>query len=298
MTINPFTLKFVGENEDLEQGFLDHFFNQSLAIFRWGFFLGIVLYGLFAFLDALAMPEVKKELWKIRFFFVIPVMLAGIAFSFYGNFRRYWQITIAFIIVVAALGIFWMVVISKGPYKYTYYVGNILVMFFGMTFIRARFIWAFSFGLLIICMFEITHIFLIKTAMPMLLISNFFFCTAWLIGAVACYSLEYFARKNYYLMMLLEKEKSHLNEVNKLLKRQFDELKKAKEDVKRLSGLIPICANCKKVRDDKGYWNQIESYIAEHSDANFSHAICPSCIKKLYGSEKWFNSSKNSPQSE
>lgn len=46
--------------------------------------------------------------------------------------------------------------------------------------------------------------------------------------------------------------------------------------------LVAICAQCKKVRDDKGYWNQIEAYIHEHSDADFSHSICPDCAKKLY----------------
>jgi PAS domain S-box-containing protein len=60
------------------------------------------------------------------------------------------------------------------------------------------------------------------------------------------------------------------------------ELQGALAKVKTLSGLIPICASCKKIRDDKGYWNQIESYIREHSGAEFSHGICPDCMKKLY----------------
>jgi hypothetical protein len=60
------------------------------------------------------------------------------------------------------------------------------------------------------------------------------------------------------------------------------ELKAALSEVKTLSGLVPICASCKKIRDDQGYWNQIESYIRDHSDAQFSHSICPECAKKLY----------------
>jgi hypothetical protein len=60
------------------------------------------------------------------------------------------------------------------------------------------------------------------------------------------------------------------------------QLHKALEEVKTLSGFLPICASCKKIRDDKGYWNQIEAYISEHSEAEFSHGICPECIKKLY----------------
>ena len=53
-------------------------------------------------------------------------------------------------------------------------------------------------------------------------------------------------------------------------------------EVKKLSGMLPICASCKKIRDDKGYWSQIESYIGAHSEAKFTHGICPDCAKKLY----------------
>ena len=62
----------------------------------------------------------------------------------------------------------------------------------------------------------------------------------------------------------------------------IDSLKKSLAEVKALSGLLPICASCKKIRDDKGYWNQIEAYIRDHSEAEFSHGICPECSKKLY----------------
>jgi hypothetical protein len=60
------------------------------------------------------------------------------------------------------------------------------------------------------------------------------------------------------------------------------ELKDALRKVKTLSGLLPICASCKKIRDDSGYWNHIESYVKLHSEAEFSHGICPDCAKKLY----------------
>jgi hypothetical protein len=60
------------------------------------------------------------------------------------------------------------------------------------------------------------------------------------------------------------------------------ELQAALERVKTLSGMLPICSSCKKIRDDQGYWNQIEAYIAKHSEAEFSHGICPECARKLY----------------
>jgi hypothetical protein len=61
------------------------------------------------------------------------------------------------------------------------------------------------------------------------------------------------------------------------------DLQEALAKVKTLSGFLPICSSCKKIRDDKGYWNQIESYIRDHSEAEFSHSICPKCSVELYG---------------
>lgn len=74
----------------------------------------------------------------------------------------------------------------------------------------------------------------------------------------------------------------NLNIAHIELQKKKQELEVALSKVKLLSGFIPICASCKKIRDDKGYWNQIESYITEHSMAEFSHGICPECVKKLY----------------
>ncbi len=59
-------------------------------------------------------------------------------------------------------------------------------------------------------------------------------------------------------------------------------LREHESEIKQLRGMLPICSSCKKIRDDKGYWNQIEVYIKDHSDAEFSHGICPECVKKLY----------------
>ena len=61
-----------------------------------------------------------------------------------------------------------------------------------------------------------------------------------------------------------------------------EELREALSKIKTLSGLLPICASCKKIRDDKGYWSQIEAYVSRHTDAEFSHSICPDCAKRLY----------------
>ena len=66
------------------------------------------------------------------------------------------------------------------------------------------------------------------------------------------------------------------------LQKETKRLQEALANVRTLSGLIPICAHCKKIRDDKGYWNQLELYIQQNSDALFSHGLCPDCVQKLY----------------
>jgi len=66
------------------------------------------------------------------------------------------------------------------------------------------------------------------------------------------------------------------------------ELQDAMSKVKTLSGMLPICSSCKNIRDDKGYWKKIEAYLRDHSNAKFSHSICPECMDKLYGDQKWY----------
>ncbi|MCX5804853.1 MAG: PAS domain S-box protein [Proteobacteria bacterium] len=107
-----------------------------------------------------------------------------------------------------------------------------------------------------------------------------------------CYLKE---RQEEYEGPFLAEERQLLNTVGDLLGRSTErkqaeeereklivELQEALNKVKTLSGLLPICASCKKIRNDEGYWEQIELYIRDHSEAEFSHSICPECAEKLY----------------
>ena len=73
-----------------------------------------------------------------------------------------------------------------------------------------------------------------------------------------------------------------LKQVEEEREKLIGELQEALSKIKVLSGLVPICAHCKKIRDDSGYWNQLEDYIARHSEMVFSHGTCPECARKLY----------------
>ena len=80
----------------------------------------------------------------------------------------------------------------------------------------------------------------------------------------------------------LKSEISERERAEKELEKLVGDLKEALAKVKTLSGLLPICASCKKIRDDQGYWIQVEVFVREHSEADFTHGLCPDCVKELY----------------
>jgi hypothetical protein len=82
-------------------------------------------------------------------------------------------------------------------------------------------------------------------------------------------AMDFLIRRDY--LALVNREKEHALELEKSLAR-----------IKTLRGLVPICSGCKKIRDDEGYWQQVEVYVSEHSEADFSHCLCPDCARKLY----------------
>ncbi len=105
------------------------------------------------------------------------------------------------------------------------------------------------------------------------------------IGFDDCYSVRAWSKHEESILMVMAAS------IGGALKRQWVEAEREKlivelqdalAKIKTLRGLIPICASCKKIRDDQGYWTQVEAYIQDHSEAEFSHGICPECMKKLY----------------
>ncbi len=82
--------------------------------------------------------------------------------------------------------------------------------------------------------------------------------------------------------------KRYRDNLEKLVSERTIDLQMALDEIKTLKGIVPICSTCKKIRDDNGYWNKLESYIQKHSEASFSHGMCPDCSDKLYGNEGWY----------
>lgn len=102
-------------------------------------------------------------------------------------------------------------------------------------------------------------------------------------GTVASLIVSYLLVKVLYVYKSkLQNEMMERIKADEGRKKLIEDLRKAIDTIKLLRGFIPICASCKKIRDDKGFWIQVEQYISERSEVEFTHSICPSCMEKLY----------------
>lgn len=100
-------------------------------------------------------------------------------------------------------------------------------------------------------------------------------------------------KKDSVIILLAIEDVTERINAERDLKKKNEELEAALSEIKTLKGIIPICSYCKKIRDDKGYWEQVEVYVHNHSDADFSHSICPECLKEHYPDLKIDNREAN-----
>jgi len=235
-SINYLTLSFKGELSSFEKGYQDDYFLKSLNPFRFSLILSMIFYGAFAFLDTVAVPDLKEVFWIIRFGIVFPVLVAVFIFSYSKVFKKYMQFVISCIMFITGFGIIVMIILAARVGNYSYYAGLILIFIFGYTFIRARFIYASIAGWSIVFSYEISAIWLSHTPFITLVNNNYFFISANIIGMFISYFLELSARKDFYMRMMLELEKENVKTANDALEKRVEErteqLSNANQDLK------------------------------------------------------------------
>ena len=198
----------------LEKDFLQDYLNKSLIHTRVALLLAIFFYGIFGFLDAWLVPEEMLSLWFIRYVVFIPYTALIALFSFSKNFKNYMQAANSSVVLLAGFGIIGMILIAPDPVSNSYYAGLILVFIFGYTFFKLRFIWATLTGWIIVIAYEITAVLLSDTSLPVLINNNFFFLTGNILGMFACYSIEFYLRKEFIQSRMLDTEKSKVKAAN------------------------------------------------------------------------------------
>lgn len=207
--------------------------------------LGISLFPLFGLLDLAVYPAFLEELFTIR---ALVVVFYFINLAFLPRIKdEHLFITTFIILVLSSFSLSLMCFITGDGFASPYYAGQFIVIIASTILfpLRQNYYAAIIAG----CMVQ--H-FTLLSFLPWkisALAENVFF-----LGA--CVFCGWYGRRF----------------IRKLI-----------SEIRTLQGIIPICANCKKIRNDKGYWDQVEYYISKHSEAKFSHGICPDCEKELYG---------------
>jgi len=229
---------------------MDQTMREQIRPFIFGIKLGMIIFPFFFILDYFIYPEYRAFLLMIRI--GVSICLAVIAFIINRVDQKYYYLILFITVFLLSNSISSMCFVTKDGFASSYYSGllQIIIVTALLYNIRPK-------HYIMIMILIVTQHFILLAQLPWkfddLLINIF------AIGGIAI--LAIFVHQFIF----------HLVKENKSLK-----------------GLLPICANCKKIRDDKGYWNQIESYIQEHSEAEFSHGICPECAENLYGKEEWY----------
>ena len=267
------------------------------ALFRFTSLLGII--GIASIMENL----INKHRWDIIMFYLALAFIICFL-SFYRRIaygvRCFFFLVMAYLLAVVDLIFFG---IAEDCRLYLFAFAVLMTIFLGwksgiaavimgaLTFIVIA--WQISVGNLVITASQM------ESPVPemndiIVFGLTFLMITGIVVSAVAAVMREFEVawRQERHAMTLLQLKRDQLElrvvERTKELQDKNTKLEAALEDIKTLNGLLPICAQCKKIRDDKGYWNQIESYIERHSDAAFSHGMCPECSDELYGNENWY----------
>jgi len=219
MNINLFTLSF---EPALETQFRQNYFNKSINQVRTSLCLAIFFYAFFGILDAELVPDQKVIFWGIRFGIFCPIAILVLIISCINRFMNTIQYWIALVEIVGGVGIICMTAVAPPPANYTYYAGLILVLFFGFTVFRLRFVLASITAWIIVVLYQIAAIYS-ETPLLMLINNNFFFIGANLVGMYACYSRELNERTNFYLTQLLDIERKKVNDANHALEDRVKE---------------------------------------------------------------------------
>lgn len=220
LKMNVFTLSF---QEDFEKAYIDDFFQKSLKHIRIALLIAIVFYDLFGILDVWAVPSVKYQFWFIRYAIMTPVFLGIILFSYSGNFKKFIQPTLVACLFLAGFGILVMIMIAPAPISYSYYAGILLVLIYGYTFLKIRFIWAALAGWLLVIAYVIITIGFRQTPFTILIQNNFFLITGNIFCMFASYSIEFYSRKDFVRAHLLEKDKNQFDTASHLLGKKVKE---------------------------------------------------------------------------
>ncbi|MCK4956294.1 MAG: HD domain-containing protein [Candidatus Cloacimonetes bacterium] len=221
MGLSPISLKF--KDHEMEVEYADDYYNKSINQVRISFCLALFLYAFLGLLDVQLMPKFKYLLWVIRFSGMLPIGMLVLVTSFSEKFHEIRSKAIGFSMFIFGIGILMMIYIAPKPVDFSYYASMIIIFIFIYLLTGFRFVSAIVISLSILIIYEIMAIFLIKTPHDVFMKINFFFIITNVIGIFGAYSLEFFSRKDFYLVKYIDQQKNKLIEFNEKLENKVKE---------------------------------------------------------------------------
>jgi diguanylate cyclase (GGDEF)-like protein len=204
---------------------MDDYLQRSLGQIRLTIIVATLIYCGFGILDAAVAPAAMKTLWAIRFAGFLPVSALLFLLTYFRPFQRIWQGALSLWGLLSGLGIVGMIGVAQGEAQHSYYAGLIMVFIVLYTWSRVRFIWATLTGWLIVVAYEILTLGFLHSPTQVIWTHNFFFIGSNLLGMLACYSIERYARMDFVMARLLQEEQEKVRRANQELSERNEELK-------------------------------------------------------------------------
>ncbi len=224
LRLNPITLSFSNDLKNLETPFLEDYFDKYLGLFRACHFFSIFFYGIFSVFNYLVFSTQtpKHILWFVTVTIIVPMFLAGFLLTFHGRYKKWWPVLNNFYVVTTGSGFLAVMLFTPPPLNASYYVGVIICLVFGYTFIRSRFMPATIAGWILFVLYVVVSI-AIDTPHDVLMINLPFMLVVNVLGMLICYSLEISDRKAFFLRHLLGQEQEKVRCANEILEAQVKE---------------------------------------------------------------------------
>lgn len=290
--VNLLLSKFSGEfyDPELENDFLSVTWQDYKKTLRNTWVFGGLIFLCFAVVDCLAENDFGQLMLTLSIRIFAALFLIGSALYFHQKkeyFTNSHLLTLANQILIA------VAVIYIGKIRDLVFIHNAFHVFMA-TLIYYQFLYNKFYNTIIACAFFpvaylLANLGQLEIGLTDIIRFNLYIVMANGLGITMLSALNKNRRKQYIQFI----KEQYLNSELQLT---VDKLISAQQEIKTLEGIIPICSNCKKIRDDEGYWKKIESYIESHLDASFSHGICPECMNEFYGDKDWYKKRKKKDQ--
>ncbi len=257
-TLNKFLLSF--KEKSAEKEYREHITKRTLLFCRISWIMLIVIGLIFSILDKESFGSDANTVLLVR---ITLVVVSGIilASTFTRAIKEHLYLSSSLFIML--LGLFATFLVAMGDSRFfTPYFTSFFFAFAGIfTTVGIGFKFSTASMVFNILVFEIVIGVFLPVPIKLFLPYTFFLTGIFLVYAYIGYMVEFFSRENFAMSKNLN---NSLNEI------------------KTLSGLLPICSHCKKIRDDSGYWNQVDEYFRDHGNVTFSHSLCPDCVSLLH----------------